>query len=297
MQNQFQPEENHAPQSASLAAPQTASAVEMEAETQAAQHLTERLNEIMARAKRAKRRFWKGYILGSVCFISASFVISIPIWRRDSPFPALTLWLLGAGISIMLLSAATLSRQSPKFDADELARIGGVQAIPALFAALTLPFGAKNKPVLAALTTLLPQMKASDAHLLTPATRRIFHSYLANAISGALPHCRYDAFFVALLKALEQTGDSSAIPTVARLARMRGRTRRITVLRQAAIDCLPMLQANCGEVETARTLLRASHSEDARPDTLLRPASASTQTDAAELLRGADSASDDRPNL
>ena len=59
-------------------------------------------------------------------------------------------------------------------------------------------------------------------------------------------------------------------------------------IKQAAIECLPMLLANCGDVEAARTLLRASQAEDARPDTLLRPASQSAQTNPAELLRGSE---------
>ena len=159
-----------------------------------------------------------------------------------------------------------------------------------MWQALNTPFQKKKKQaVFAALNSLLTQMKASDAPILTPALRRTLNLWLMNANSGALSHARYDAFFVAILKAFEQVGDSSAIPAVSRLAKMQGRTRRRKALKQAAIECLPMLRANCGEVETARTLLRASQSEVTDPDTLLRPASGSGQADAAELLRGADS--------
>ncbi len=289
MQNQFQPEENQPPQTVSLAALQTSRAAETEAETQAAQNITARLEDIILRAARAKRRFWQGYILGSACLVFAPIVMIAIMWYfMVNPLLIMPPLYFG-GFGIIILSVFNLSRKSAQFDADELARIGGVRAIPALMALLNTPFQMKRKQAsFAALNLLLPQMRASDAPLLTPALRRYLNGCLANANAGGLPAAQYDSFYVAILKALEQVGDSSAIPAVTRLSQLRGNSRRSRRLREAAIECLPMLRANCGEVETARTLLRASHAEDARPDTLLRPASGAAPTAAQDLLRGAE---------
>ena len=128
-------------------------------------------------------------------------------------------------------------------------------------------------------------MKVSDAHLLTPVGRRLVHSWL-NSPSGNQPVIQgADALRIAALKALEQVGDSTAIPIVERLAQIKPLTPGQAKVQQAAIECLPMLRANCGEVEAARTLLRASQADTARPDTLLRPATGAGQTDRNELLR------------
>ena len=312
MQNQFQPDENLTPQTASLAAsqtPQTASlpvaqtaqtaylpaaqtslTTETEAEAQDVQAITERLNAITTRAKNARRLSWWS-VTPPLVFTLVG--IGLPHILKGDPTPlSVTVSFLpavGMLASFFWLFRAT-NRAAPQFDADELARLGGVQAIPALLMALQVPGDkTRGQALYAALTSLLPQMKASDARLLTPAARRDLHISLTSAYFGGGLFQRWDPFHIAILKALEQVGDAKAIPTVERLANMKARTPERKALKQAAIECLPMLQANSGEVETSRTLLRASHAADARPDTLLRPASGSGQTDSAELLRGADS--------
>ena len=98
---------------------------------------------------------------------------------------------------------------------------------------------------------------------------------------------------IATLKALEQVGNASFIPDVERLANMNPRTPSLLRVQGAAMECLPMLRANCGEVDAARTLLRAAHAEAARPDTLLRPANGAAQTASRDLLRGAEPPTDE----
>ena len=290
MQSQFQPEENLTPQTAYLPAAQTSLTTETQAETQDVQAITERLNAIVTRSKNARRRFWQFYLV-VIAGVAASFFGALLFLNPLDPlFLPLILGILPVEILAFILLFMNWSRSAPKFNADEIARLGGVQAIPALVAAVSTPMRLKKKQaIIAALTLLLPQMKASDAPILTPALRRTLNLWLVNApLSGFLQR-HYDPLFIAILKALEQVGDSSAIPVVSRLAKMKGQTRRQKALRQAAIECLPMLRANCGEVETARILLRASDASEVRSDTLLRAASGSGQTDSAELLRGADS--------
>ena len=287
MEQQFQPEENQTPQTASLSAPQMSLAAETEVETQAAQIVTERLNEITRRAKRAK--VWNNSFL---FVMTASYPLCILAERllRDLPDSlamafelSFILLLIAAVIGFIVTSLLCLLR----FDAEELAKLGGLEAIGPLFAALQAPISRKQRDAIyAALTLLLPQMKASDTHFLTPAHRQTIHAWLN---IGDVEFCvirRLNGLRIAALKALEQVGDSGAIPIVERLANMRPRTTEKAKIKQAAIDCLPMLRANCGDVEAARTLLRASQAETTDPKTLLRPASGAGQTDGAELLRG-----------
>ena len=89
-----------------------------------------------------------------------------------------------------------------------------------------------------------------------------------------------EEFVIAILKSLEQIGDAAAIPPVTRLANRKGGTDRI---QQAARDCLPLLQANVGEMDFTQTLLRAA--EFPAPDTLLRPAASAPTSREDELLR------------
>ena len=258
----------------------------MEAEAQAARLVTERLNEITARAERVRRLFLiRGFVMLPCLMFGLSLLTSLLGWDKllratvGIPF-GIVFWI--AQVAIYRVR----ERETPSFNADEIARFGGVQAIAPLLATFqATPSILQQQAIRYTLTTLLPQMKVNDAPLLTPAGRRLIHSWL-NSPSGNQPVMRgTDALRVAALKALEEAGDSTAIPIVERLAQIEPLTPGQEKVKRAATECLPMLRANCGEVETARTLLRASQAGEARPDTLLRPASGAGQTDSAELLR------------
>ena len=178
----------------------------------------------------------------------------------------------------------------PKFDATEIARLGGAKAVVPLFAVLENDLDNKQREAIRdALIPLLPQMKASDALLLTPAARHMLIAWISlNNDDKFVVQCAVD-LRLSVLKALEQVGDSGAIPVVERLANRRLLCSGDKEIRQAAIECLPMLRANCGDVETARTLLRASQAEPTDSATLLRPVSHTPETNPAQLLRGSHS--------
>ena len=216
-------------------------------------------------------------------------IVSLLTGSSGALYSRLLLSSMAAGIFAVVANFGFWSRAVPMFDAAELAQIGGVQAIIPLFVSLKNPLSSKQTMAIeSALTTLLPQMKAGDAKIITPIARQTIHKWL-NSANDRNPTYFYPApLRLAALKALEQVGDARDIQVVKRLAKMKPRTPEQEELKQAAIECLPMLRANCGEVEAARTLLRASHAEDARPDTLLRPASGAGQTAAQELLRPPD---------
>ena len=262
--------------------------IQSEADAQAARLVTERLNEISRRTHRANSRFWKRFWLWNTGVI-AGVVLVIAIFGINSRLCAyLLLPLVIAPVIALIATDSVRAREMPRFDAEELARLGGARAIGPLFAALQYPLPEKQaQAIYHALYTLFPQLKASDAVLLTPAARDAIYWHLeAVANETGAFKCPANLCIVAL-KALEQVGDSSAIPVVKRVAGMSARSAARVKIKQAAIDCLPMLRANCRDVEAARTLLRASQPGEARPDTLLRPATGAGQTDKNELLRGA----------
>ena len=269
--------------------PDTPQSFQTEAEAQAARLVTERLNEITKRAKRVTPHLMAGCVLGFAVLILAC-ILTVELSKPHKPPRLLSdVVYYGGVLLIPALSFWFALRVSPKFEVEEIARLGGVEAIPPLLAVLKNNLSSKqNRAIRLALTALLPQMKASDAPLLTPAARYSINTWLWNTCEIGGKFLCSDALRLASLKALEQVGDSSSISTVEKLTRMKPRTPSQEKIKQAAIECLPMLRAHCGDVETARTLLRASQSEAARPGTLLRPASGAGQTDSAELLRGTD---------
>ena len=264
--------------------------IQSEADAQAAQIVTERLDEITERAKRVIRRTNTNILGLMLCFIITVCFFSLCGGPHNIMWAKLLIAYGGAMIIALRLTLWIVMQSGPRFDADEIARLGGARAVSPLCVTLDAPMPVKQRRAIhKALTLLLPQMKASEANLLTPLTRTRLYSWLSLNLDGTFAlYCPID-LRIATLKALEQVGDAAAIPVVERLAKRKARTRSRTLVRQAAIDCLPMLRANCGEVEAARTLLRASQPETTDPKTLLRPASGAGQTDNAELLRGAQS--------
>ena len=289
MQNQFQPEENQTPQTASLPAAQTAPVTETEAELRAALRVTQRLNEITERANGASFEFWTGFVGWCICFALCAFLLAPALAPNGYALCLLASLLLIVPIIALPMGDWLRSRTLPKFDAGEIAKLGGMQAIPSLLATLRVTqSGKQRRAIVTALTALLPQLKASDAPLITADARRVLHSLLQTAFFVNISDVRTYDLTIAALKALEQVGDAQALPYVRRLANRKPRTLNGKRLQQAAADCLPMLRAHCGDVETARILLRASQPATTDPKTLLRPASGAGQTDNAELLRETD---------
>ena len=289
MQQQFQSdktEDSLPPQVESVAALQTTAGIETEADKLTAQTVTERLTEIENGSKRAIRRFRIGVGMLGAWTLTGAIVLAHLAQLNLYVLPVLFL-IFAVQFIWLPLQLWICKRSAPKFDAADIAKQGGVQAIAPLFAAAQVIFPKKRRrAIMGALTTLLPRMKATDAHLLTPTARNRIRDWLSTMANTVLGHPCSDDLRIAALKALEQVGDTDDIPVVTRLANMHAQTSEQTRVKQAAIECLPMLRSHCGEVAAARTLLRAANAEDARPDTLLRAASSTTKASAAELLRG-----------
>ena len=193
-------------------------------------------------------------------------------------------------ITPFIVFAAYSCLSKPTLDVAELTKLGGGKAISILLQARRHNIIKGDRLVIEeALAILLRRLKASDSASLSQRDRITMNRLLTDYVGGKGMPLPTPALCVSILKALEQVGDAGAIPTVQWVASTR--TRRIALLQvqQAAIECLPMLQANCGNVEATKTLLRASQAETAAPNTLLRPASGTGTTDSQQLLRAATS--------
>ena len=277
-QNEFQPEENQTPLTTrlTLAAPARLQGVELQT------FLRDKLNRVKTRTRRCG--------IGAIVVMTSGLLtapLCVMIGYPDAawycffglPFPLYALLVLGC----------SLTRKAVQAEIEDMEREAGIQAVGTLFEMLRCAEEPQVQTTIHhALTRLLPQMTPADANLLTPYARQTMRGWLsafnvAFGMKGRLNNLR-----VASLKALEHIGESRDIPVVERLTEMNLRVCDEWDVQATAIHCLPILRANCAEVEAARTLLRASQAEDARSDTLLRPAGGAEQTDSAELLRGAD---------
>jgi hypothetical protein len=92
-------------------------------------------------------------------------------------------------------------------------------------------------------------------------------------------------FLKAILKALEQVGDESAVRHVYRLIRAPVISKSQMAVRNAAHECLPYLQASAGRQKVSDELLRPAMPEAESPDTLVRPAMPMSDQDPQSLLR------------
>ena len=164
--------------------------------------------------------------------------------------------------------------------AEKLAQFNDVRAVGLLTEILESSDKDTARVSRDALILLLPRLQFSNAGLLSAEQRDVLNRALPKAVTKG-----DRALSLAILQAYQQVGSEKEAAVVERLA-----TGSVAAydseLRQAAQDCLPYLRDSIARRKESHVLLRASQAEDARPETLLRPASyAANQNDAQELLR------------
>ncbi|MCW3054602.1 MAG: hypothetical protein JWN14_3772 [Chthonomonadales bacterium] len=290
MQNQFQDE---SPTIEQAGTPLTAQQAELtnfpkqDVENNSATHTW--LASIQQKSRRDKKRFWGLFIFfQSLVLVPISLTSYFPI-MRDGHLDLWVLMLLFLPAISMLLLALKVVLTKPGWNAEELVRIGGVEAVGTLLDLLSVPKAPKQlTPLYAALTELLPQMKASDAATLTADQRRMLRLSLQNGSGMTNAPAVHQHYRLAILAAMEQIGDADFIPIVERLANGQARTASQQALKAAAIACLPRLRANFGGLTANKTLLRASSREPSAPDTLLRPVAFVPEANPDQLLHAAD---------
>ena len=190
------------------------------------------LSKIQRKARRDKSLF---IFLQAFIFLPISLIGFLPLMHNNHLY--LTLWVLlflpVIGMALMGLRAFL---KKPTWNAEELARLGGVKAVGTLLDLLGTPKAPRQTtPLYAALTELLPQMKAGDAATWTAEQRGILLWSLKNGYGGTASPALYQNYRLAILKAMEQIGDAAAIPVVEHLAKGRARTAPQKALKAAAL--------------------------------------------------------------
>ena len=122
------------------------------------------------------------------------------------------------------------------------------------------------------LLRLLPQLTPADAFKLETRHRRRLNRVLGN---------EDEPLVLAVLQALPQIGDSSAVGPVQHLKR-HTRSKRV---KRAATDCLPLLTLRIEDLRISGTLLRPSSDAETAPEMLLRPVPFSHDHLSRDLLR------------
>ncbi len=198
-------------------------------------------------------------------------------------------WLAGGVWSAFTLAATQLYRVALSPKRATMMRIQvqqrDIKAVGVLAEALEWPEEDLRFEAGAALTVLLPLLKASDSSLLNSEQRASLHSVLK--LSNAQ---KQGELILSILEAFEQVGDTAAIPFVEQLAAAKPRTPAEQAIVTAAQECLPYLRICAGNNTARHSLLRASSQQDtAAMDNLLRPIRETPDTRPEQLLRPSNS--------
>ncbi len=174
----------------------------------------------------------------------------------------------------------TMTREQARL-AERLADVEDLHAIGLLAEIQAWPDARLARGAEAALTRLLPQVNAGHASLLTSTQRELLYRRLRLGEAQ-----RHGEFLVALLRALEQIGDTEAVPYVRALADSSPQTLRERTVRAAANDCLPYLLTCAQHNRDSQVLLRAAACDEGS-ERLLRPLRAGPDAAPDLLLRSA----------
>ena len=238
-----------------------------------------KITELRRRARRLRRLYHLSY---AIYWISMPiFLIScIASWTdRDLNVPA---WITYLNSACMVGSTFNLkARAKWRKTIELLTEAAGTQPVAALIEGLEITD--EREFAMSVLKELLPRLQSSDAPLLSPRHHNILNCQLTRKPIFRFPS-RTD-FILATLKAHEQIGGTDDLPTVERLAKGEGSAKQNYNIRKAAQECLPYLQARSEGQDLRQTLLRASSESADSAANLLRPASAASSADPAQMLR------------
>jgi hypothetical protein len=234
------------------------------------------LDEIGAESRaRPGMRF--GYLLASWCVIVPYMAYQAVLHFGRGELVYAGLFTLAAVMATQLYRL-TLTPEQLRL-AGKLASIDDVQAVGPLAEMTVWPDQRMKSMAMAALTRLLPRLKASDTQLLSPDQRTCLYESLR--LENAKRCLDYQ---IAVLTALQQVGDIKALPYVRALAGSTAHTVRERSVVKAANECLPFLELCARDNHHSQILLRAINSPV--PDAnLVRPAGRYADDDPELLLR------------
>ncbi len=267
-------------------------------ETESVEALAASLSREVETHRKAFLRSMGG--LSVLCAAGAGMVYSLKHllgedWSANTGFPTLLFTVAFCGAAAWLIASALKPLRRRREIASVLANQDDVRSVGALIDSLSLEDGRMHEIAIDGLIRLLPRLKASDATLLTAVQRtRLCHILSLPAEKPLFSDIGYVfrranekdiELRVAILAALEQIGDRSALPIVVRLANGKAKTAGQRRIQEAAQACLPALQLLTRLEGDPLTLLRASDAANTAPGTLLRAAQGVAQTPPGELLR------------
>lgn len=223
----------------------------------------------------------------------ASRLLSTSAQSLDAIFP------IAGAIGIFLLAGwgiirATIGRRRKRL-AECITDIDDLHALPALIELLEFTNPAVQDAIMPSITRLLARLRAADAYLLGFLHRTALARMLSTPRARKLPA----SFFVSVLQAFEQIGDSQALPAVSWLAQGKGVARGRPTIQEAAQACLSHLQEQLrrhqapylllrpsGPAEDSHALLRSVvNAPDAAPHELLRADTPSPRRPVSVLFR------------
>ena len=227
---------------------------------------TDALLEVVGRENKKKAKRFGFFACG---FLGAFILLMVLIEAAlsgDGPniggfgYP---MWMAAAGAAAYFAPTKLQKRA-----ARALAASDDVRAVPPLIEALDKQDSGTRSAAIAALTRLLPRLRADHEKLLTHDQMTILRDQMAKAPSPD--------FTAAALKAVEQIGDDRFLETVRNWAQGKGGARKSPQLRDAAAACQPLLEARVERQKAGKTLLRAASANPADTGSLLRPAESGT---------------------
>ena len=285
LQTELTPEQTYTPLAASPVELTELTSLETREEQR-----TEGIEQWLSKIQRKARRDKKWMLFFQLFIFLPISLISFLLLTHNNFLYLMWLALLFVPVVGMTVMGVRASLKKPTWNAEELARLGGVNAVGTLLDLLMAPGASGQRTQLyAALTELLPHMKAGDAAMLTAVQRGILLWLLKEDYAWFVSPAVYQNYRLAILKALEQIGDADAIPVVEHLANGRARTAEQQALKAAALECLPLLRVKSQSVEAPQTLLRASLRDPSASGVLLRPAAFAADANPQQLLRADDS--------
>jgi hypothetical protein len=229
----------------------------------------------------------------NLAIVPICILLTVLLYAFLGPFSAGGMLLAVCASSLILFTAvnrAFLLRE--QFVARENGRIlsayDDMRMVGPLIDALGIRDTFIRTPAINTLTKLLPRLHATDAqHITALQMWRLcdalkYNSYEysdsftrafdAPIIGGVVDRSELLDFHLAILKALEQIGDETAIPHVSAIIEQRVFREADKILRDAAVECYPTLIARVEENRPGSMLLRPSTGLDRNGETLLRPA-------------------------
>ena len=230
-----------------------------------------------AKPKRNRRRM---KAVNAVILVSATFMIDPLIKHGLNIFLAVLIATAIWRASSTLVDYALTGRDKRR--TLQLAGYEDRRAVGPLLEALLYNDDEVVKAATFALIRLLPQLRATDRHLLSAEHRSFMNDLLGAGIPVSAP--AKSLLILAILKALEQVGDIEALSSVEKLSNGEGRGKD-PIVRKAAIECLPFLEEAARQRLEQTTLLRASQTSISA-EGLLLPAAPGLNDHADQLLLG-----------